>query len=130
MEIRMEIANKINEKIEQFERFKNNGYELTSFVDEGRKFFDIKKYDFTIQVGFIMNNVMRVVSLVDTERIIKENERAIELFKKRDLTINELHELKNMHGVFLIAECGRVKSHDNKMLIDIFIWNKCIKVYC
>ena len=130
MEIKMEIAKQMNEKIEQFERFRDNGYEITSFVDDGRTFFEIKKYDFTIQIGFILNNVMRVINLKDTERIIKENERAIELFKKRDLTINELNELKNMNGVFLIAECGRVKSHDNKMLIDIFIWNKCIKVYC
>ena len=130
MEIRIEIANQINEKIEQFERFRGNGYEITSFVDNGRTFFEIKKYGFTIQIAFIMNNVMRVVSLDDTERIIKENERAIELFKKRDLSINELNELKNMKGVFLIAECGRVKSHDNKMLYDIFIWDKVYKIYC
>ena len=126
----MEIVNKINEKIEQFERFRENGYEVSSFVDDGRTFYEAKKYGFTIPIGFLMNGVMRVISLADTKRIIKENESVKELYKKRDLTINELHELKNMYGVFLIAECGRVKSHDNKMLIDIFIWDKCIKVYC
>lgn len=126
----MEIVNKINEKIEQFERFRENGYEITSFVDEGRTFYDAKKYGFTIPVGFIMNGVMRAISLDDTKRIIKENERVKELYKKRDLTINELNELKNMYGVFLVDECGRVKCHDNKMLWDVFIWDKRIKVYC
>ena len=108
----------------------NNGYEVTSFVDDGRKFFEIKKYGFTIQVAFIMNNVMRVISLDDTERVIKENERAIELFKKRDLTINELNELKNMYGIFLVDAFGRIKCHDNKMLWHVFIWNKRYQVYC
>ena len=126
----MEIANKINEKIEQFERFRDNGYEVSSFVDDGRTFFEIKKYGFTIQIGFIVNNVMRVVSLDDTERIIKENERAIELFKKRDLTIKEFNELQNMKGVFLINDRGRVKAHNYKMMYDVFIWDKLYNIYC
>ena len=130
MEIKMEIANKINEKIEQFERFRDNGYEVSSFVDDGRTFFEIKKYGFTIQIGFIVNNVMRVVSLDDTERIIKENERAIELFKKRDLTIKEFNELQNMKGVFLINDRGRVKAHNYKMMYDVFIWDKLYNIYC
>lgn len=126
----MEIVNKINEKIEQFERFRENGYEITSFVDDGRTFYEAKKYGFTIPVGLTLNGVMRAITLADTKRIIKENERVKELYKKRDLTINELKELKNMYGVFLVDECGRVKCHDNKMLWDVFIWDKRIKVYC
>ena len=126
----MEIVNKINEKIEQFERFRESGYEITSSVDEGRTFYDAKKYGFSIQIGVAYQGSMRVIDLVDTKRIIKENERAIELFKKRDLTINELNELKSMYGIFLVDEFGRIKCHDNKMLWDVFIWNKRYQVYC
>ena len=126
----MEIVNKINEKIEQFERFRESGYEITSFVDDGRKFYEAKKYGFIIPICTAFEGSMRVIDLVDTKRIIKENERAIELFKKRDLTINELNELKKMYGVFLVDEFGRIKCHDNKMLWDVFIWNKRIQVYC
>ena len=126
----MEIVNKINEKIEQFERFRESGYEITSFVDEGRTFYEAKKYGFIIPVCTALKDSMRVIDLDDTKRIIKENERAIELFKKRDLTINELNELKNMYGIFLVDAFGRIKCHDNKMLWHVFIWNKRYQVYC
>ena len=97
---------------------------------EGKKFYDAKKYGFSIQIGVAFQGSMRVIDLEDTKRIIKENERAIELFNKRDLTINELNELKNMYGVFLVDAFGRIKCHDNKMLWHVFIWNKRYQVYC
>ena len=62
----MEIVNKINEKIEQFERFRESGYEITSFVDEGRKFYEAKKYGFIIPICTALKDSMRVIDLVDT----------------------------------------------------------------
>ena len=54
----------------------------------------------------------------------------LKTWEDSDKLINELDELRKMYGIFLVDEFGRIKCHDNKMLYDIFIWDKRHQVYC